>query len=107
VNKNWLGISNVMGERLYIDISPIKEIRFRGAKFWAMIVDDCTDYFWSLLIKNKSDLKGKIKSLLTDLKIADMNVRFIRCDNAGKNMTIKMIRRSNLNFLALELYKET
>jgi hypothetical protein len=40
-------------------------------------------------MKNKLDLKGKTKTLLTDLKIADQNVRFIRCDNAGKNMTIK------------------
>jgi hypothetical protein len=41
------------------------------------------------VLKNKSDLKVKIKTLLTDLKIVNLYVRFIRCDNAGKNMTIK------------------
>jgi hypothetical protein len=89
VKKNWLDSSDVPGERLYINISSIKERYFGGAKFWALIVDDCTDYCWSFVLKNKSDLKGKIKILLTDLKIADQNVRFIRCDNAGKNMTMK------------------
>jgi hypothetical protein len=35
VNKQWLGLSNLPGERLYIDISSIKERSFGGAKFWA------------------------------------------------------------------------
>jgi hypothetical protein len=41
------------------------------------------------VLKNKSDLKVKIKTSLTDLKIANRNVRFIRCDNAGENMIMK------------------
>jgi hypothetical protein len=40
-------------------------------------------------MNNNLDLKGKIKTLTSDLKIAGMNVRFIRCDDAGKNMTMK------------------
>jgi hypothetical protein len=89
VNKNWLGSSDLPGESLYVDISLIEERSFCGGKFWALIVDDYTDYCWSFVLKNKSDLKVKIKILLTNLKIANQNVRFIRCDNAGKNMTIK------------------
>jgi hypothetical protein len=46
VNKNWLGSSNVLGERLYIEISSIKEGSFGGAKFWALIVDECIEYCW-------------------------------------------------------------
>jgi hypothetical protein len=69
VNKQWLGSSNLPGERLYIDISLIKERSFGGAKFWALIVDDYSDYCWSFIMKNKSDLKTRIKTLLTDLKI--------------------------------------
>jgi hypothetical protein len=44
VNKNWLGSSNLPGEHLYVDISSIKERSIGGAKFWALIVDDYTDY---------------------------------------------------------------
>jgi hypothetical protein len=89
VNKNCLGSNNFPGERLYVDIISIKERNVGGAKFWALIVDDYTDYCWSFVLKNKLDLKVKIKTLLTDLKIANRNIRFIRCDDAGENMTIK------------------
>jgi hypothetical protein len=89
VNKNWLGSSNVPGERLYIDISSIKERSFGGAKFWDLIVDDCTDYCWSFVMKNKSDLKSKIKTLLTDLKIASLVLTFIRYGNTGENMIMR------------------
>jgi hypothetical protein len=40
-------------------------------------------------MKNKSDLKTRIKTLLTDLKIANQIVKFIRSDDAGENMTMK------------------
>jgi hypothetical protein len=85
VNKQWLGSSNLPGERLYIDISSIKERSFGGAKFWALIVivDDYSNYCWSFVMKNKSDLKTRIMTLLTNLKIANRIVKFIRCDDAG------------------------
>jgi hypothetical protein len=89
VNKQWLGSSNLPGERLYINMSSIKERSFDGAKFWALIVDDYSDYCWSFVMKNKSDLKTRIKTLLTDLKIANQIVKFIRYDDAGENMTVK------------------
>jgi hypothetical protein len=84
VNKNWLGSSNNLGERLYIEISSIKEGSFGGAKFWALINDECIEYCWSFLMKNKLDLKRKVKNLLTDLKLDDRNLRF----NLTKNSAI-------------------
>jgi transposase InsO family protein len=89
VNEKWLGSSNLPDERLYIDISSIKERSFGGEKFWALIVDDYSEYCWSIVMKNKSDLQTRIKALLTDLKIANQIVKFIRCDDAGENMTTK------------------
>jgi hypothetical protein len=47
LNKNRLGSSNVPGGCLYNNISSIKERSCAGAKFWALIVDDCTDNYWS------------------------------------------------------------
>jgi transposase InsO family protein len=89
VKKNWLSSSNLPEECLYVDISLIKERTIGGAKFWALIVDNYTDDCWSFVLKNKLDLKIKIKTLLTDLKIANWNVRSIRSDNSGENMTMK------------------
>jgi hypothetical protein len=45
VNKNWLGSSNLPGERLYVDIRSTKERSLGGVKFWALIVDDYTDHY--------------------------------------------------------------
>jgi hypothetical protein len=59
-----------------VDISLVKERSIGGTKFWALIVDDYTDYCWSFVLKNESDIKVKIKTLLTDLKITNRNVRF-------------------------------
>jgi hypothetical protein len=58
-------------EHLYIDTCSIKERSFAGTKFWALIVDDYSDYCWSFVMKNKSDLKTRIKTLLRDLEIAN------------------------------------
>jgi hypothetical protein len=44
INKAWSGSSNILGERLYVDISSIQERSFGGSKFWAVLVDDFTDY---------------------------------------------------------------
>ena len=41
INKNWTSGSKVPGERLYVDISSIKGESYGGAKFWALVVDDC------------------------------------------------------------------
>jgi hypothetical protein len=89
VNKNWLGSSDLPGERLYVDISSIQKRSFSGGKFWALIIDDYTDYCWSFVMKNKSDIKARIKTLLTALKIANWIVKNIRCDNAGESMKMK------------------
>jgi hypothetical protein len=89
IDNQLLGSSNLPGKRLYIDISSIEERIFGGANFWALIVDDYSDYCWSFVMKNKSDLKTRIKTLLTDLKIANRIMKFIKCDDAEENMTMK------------------
>jgi hypothetical protein len=38
-----------------------------------------------LFSKAKSDLKGKFLTLLTDLKISGLDVKFIQCDDLGEN----------------------
>jgi hypothetical protein len=58
VNQDWKGGSQVPGKRVYL-------------------VDDHTDYCWSLFLKSKSDMKGKFLTLLTDLKITGLDVKFI------------------------------
>jgi hypothetical protein len=58
---------------------------FGGSKFLVLIADNYTDYCWSLFLKYKADLKDKMFKLLTDLKIAGIEVKYIRCDDSGEN----------------------
>jgi hypothetical protein len=39
-------------------------------------------------LKNKNDLKSKVMTLLTDLKIAGIVVKYIRSDNSGENKSL-------------------
>ena len=88
VNQDWKEGSRTPGERVYLDISSIKNKSYGGSRFWVLIVDDYTDYCWSIFLKAKSDLKAKVTTLLTDLKIAGVNVKFIRCDDSGENKAL-------------------
>jgi hypothetical protein len=88
LNKDWKGGSQVSGERVYSDISTIRDEIYGGSCFWVLLVDDYTDYCWSIFLKNKTDLKSKFMTLLTDLKIAGINLKYIRCDDSGENKAL-------------------
>jgi hypothetical protein len=75
LKKYWNGGSQVSGERVYLDINSNRDESYGGSCFWALLVDDYSDYCWSIFLKNKSDLKSKVMTLLTDLKIAESNVK--------------------------------
>jgi hypothetical protein len=52
-------------------------------------------------MKNMPDHKGMIKTLLTNLSTTGVNVKFIRSDDSGKNMTMKNdpeIKSFGINF---------
>jgi hypothetical protein len=95
VKKEWKGGSQIFGERLYIDISSIKNESYSASKFWALIVNNYTDYCWTLFLKYKSDLKDKMFTLLSDSKIAGIEVKYIRCDDYGENKALYLACRSN------------
>jgi hypothetical protein len=57
INKDWKGRIQVTGERVYLDISSIKGESYGGSCFWALVVYDHIDYFCSLFLNSKSDLK--------------------------------------------------
>jgi hypothetical protein len=44
LKKDWKGGSQVSGERVYLDISSIRDESYGGSCFWALLVDDYSDY---------------------------------------------------------------
>ena len=49
-------------------------------------MEDSTNYAWSYFSKEKSELKDVMMFSFKDLKATyDVDVRYVCCDNAGKN----------------------
>ena len=80
----------IIGKKMAIDISSIQARSYGGSKFWLLMMDDASDYCWSEFLKNKSELADRVINKIRNLKakgIADVKV--IRCDNAGENISLK------------------
>ena len=78
------------GGRLSLDLSSIRQESYGGAKFWCMIQDEATKMKWSFFLKNKSGMPATVIPFLVSLKKQhDVNVKFIRLDNAGENKTFR------------------
>ena len=45
--------------RVFLDISSIKYTSLGGARFWVLMMDDCSGFLTSFFLKKKSDLKEK------------------------------------------------
>ena len=95
--------SKIKGERLYVDISYIKAISYGGARYCLLMVDECTRFKWSTFLKVKSDASDKILEKVAELRNSDYKVSFIRCDNAGENLSLtKKIKSRDISNLKVE-----
>ena len=77
------------GERMYLDISSIKDERFSGRKHWAMLVDKATKCKHSFILKKKLDQIEMISSWLRGLKDKYKIQGGFCCDNAGENKKLE------------------
>ena len=78
------------GERMYLDISSIKDESLGGRRHWAMLVDEATRCKHSFFLKKKSDQVEMVSSWLKGIKDKyKIHVKFIRCDNAGENKRLE------------------
>ena len=82
--------SQTKGERLFIDIAPMKHVSLGGSKYWLIVIDDCTNFVWSYFLKRKSETSKRVRELMKTLQSNHgINTRYIRCDNAGENETLE------------------
>ena len=56
ISKQQLERADEKGDMLFMDISSIKYASAGGAKYWALFVDDSTDYVFGIYMKKKSCL---------------------------------------------------
>jgi hypothetical protein len=91
-----------VGERINMDISPVNIHTFGGNRHWLLVIDEFSDMCWSYFLHAKSDLSKHMLFLITKLNnMQHVNVKYIRCDDAGENRTFQrksVVAHLNLTF---------
>ncbi len=60
-----------------------------------MAMDDATDYCWTMLLKTKDELPMRMVDLIKELKDKNqVQVKKIRCDNAGENTSFEKLAKA-------------
>ena len=78
-----------------IDISSVRgrhqeKKKVKGNCFWLMIVDQATSMKWSYFLPQKDCQVKTVINLVKALRLQKPgSVKYIRCDNAGENQTLK------------------
>jgi hypothetical protein len=90
LNKESTNQSKVPGERLMIDISSVKTKNSkRVGKYWLLVVDEATSMKWSFFLKSKDSQVALLIGFIKTLQNQNKQVKFIRCDNAGENISLQ------------------
>jgi hypothetical protein len=85
VNQDWKEGSQRPAERVYLGKSSIKNKSYGGSCILVLVVDYYLDYCGSIFLKTKGEQKVKVMTLLIDLQIAGVNVKFVKCDDSSEN----------------------
>ena len=85
---------------MYLDISSMRKPSMGGRQHWAMLVDEATKYMKSFFLKKKNEQVEPIVDWIKALKARhEIQVKIIRCDNAGENNVLE--RESDKNELGI------
>ena len=92
-------------ERMSLDISSMRKPSKGGRQHWVILVDEATKYKKSFFLKKKNEQVEPIIDLIQALKARhEIQVKIIRCDNAGENKVLE--RESDKNELGI-IYEYT
>ena len=86
ISKESESKATITGQRVSFDISSVNKTCYCGNKFWLLVVDEFTNYCWSIFLKNKSNLPEAMMNWLNNFQREHkINVQHFRCDNSGEN----------------------
>ena len=91
VSKKAVAHSKMLGERLFFDISFPSPPTFGGKKHWLLVIEDSSNYTWSIFLKEKSDLAFVMLGFINILKI---NIIY-RYNTCAVTMLVKILPSKN------------
>ena len=72
---------------MYLEISSMRKPSMGGKHLWVMLLDEATKYKKSIFLKKKNEQVEPVIDLIKALKARhEIQVKIIRCDNAGENL---------------------
>src|SRR5688500_12368075 len=77
--------SDIPGERMYIDVTGPFNASLGGSKYWMQAVDDATRMGFVYFMRTRVEVREKVGLLIAQVKCLGLNIKIIRCDNAGEN----------------------
>ena len=87
---------------MYLDISSMRKPSMGGRQHWVMLVYEATEYKKSFFLKMNNEQVQPIFNWIKALKARhEIQVKIIRCDNAGANKVLE--RESDKNDLGILL----
>ena len=90
VSKKAVPRLQILGERLFFDVSSPSTLTFGGKCHWLLVIDNYSTYSWSFFLREKSNLTQKMIGLIKDLKTKYyLQVQWLQCDNAWENQAIE------------------
>jgi hypothetical protein len=77
-----------------VDISSVNVPSFGGAKFWVLVMEDCTGMCWRFFVADKSKMPDQVILLIKKLRSEQCFkikriVKTVRCDDAGENKMLE------------------
>jgi hypothetical protein len=75
------------GERFFLDLSGPFAPSIGRSKYWLKMVDEFSNKSFDKYIKTKDQLPEEVRKLLTMLFGKGYEVKFLRCDSGGKNVS--------------------
>ena len=95
-SKKAVPCLQVLGERLFFDISSPSTPTFGGNHHWLLVINDCSNYCWSFFLCEKSDLIQTTSVLINNLKTKfNFQVQHLHCNNAGENQAFEKTCKQN------------
>ena len=81
---------------MYLDISSMGKPSMEGRQHWVMLVDEATKNKKSFFLKKKNEQVKPIFNWIKALKARhEIQVKIIRCDNAGENKVLETESEKN------------
>lgn len=95
VPKVNLHKSEILGERIYVDISYIQSLSMGRSTYWVMEIDEASRFKISKFIPVKKNMSMAVLQIAKEYKSYGKAVKYVRCDNEGENLSIEETLRDN------------